>query len=126
MIGERPEWMLWAMFGLMAFIMLIPLLKALAPLPLPRSRPRRRIHLGRRQGLARRLGADLGKDTPQQLDARGKRVAVAVDGVMEQPGECGCFFVGQVKRHALEMGCLTNPRELRSTAQAEPRDSPPL
>jgi hypothetical protein len=35
MIGERPEWMLWAMFGLMAFIMLIPLLKALAPLPLP-------------------------------------------------------------------------------------------
>ena len=52
MSGEPPEWMLWAMFGLMAFIMLIPLLKALAP-------------------LARRLGADLGEDTPQQLDARG-------------------------------------------------------
>jgi hypothetical protein len=41
MSGEPPEWMLWALFGLMAFIMLIPLLKALAPLPLPRSRPRR-------------------------------------------------------------------------------------
>ena len=40
MIGERPEWMLWTMFGLMAFIMAIPLLKALMPLPLPRSRPR--------------------------------------------------------------------------------------
>jgi hypothetical protein len=40
MIGERSEWMLWTMFGLMAFIMAIPLLKALMPLPLPRSRPR--------------------------------------------------------------------------------------
>jgi hypothetical protein len=54
MIGEPPEWMLWAMFGLMAFIMAIPLLKALMPLPLPRSRPRRRIHLERRQRLAGR------------------------------------------------------------------------
>jgi hypothetical protein len=79
MSGEPPEWMLWAMFGLMAFIMLIPPLKALAPLPSPRSRPRRHIHLGRRQGLARRLGADLGEDTPQQLDARRQRVAIGVD-----------------------------------------------
>jgi hypothetical protein len=68
MSGEPPEWMLWAIFGLMAFIMLIPLLKALAPLPLPRSRPRRRIHLGRRQGFARRLGADLRENALQQLE----------------------------------------------------------
>jgi hypothetical protein len=72
MIGEPPEWMLWTMFGLMAFIMLIPLLKALMPLPLPRSRPRWRIHLGRRQGLARRLGADLGEDRRQGPDAEIK------------------------------------------------------
>jgi hypothetical protein len=72
MSGEPPEWMLWAMFGLMAFIMLIPLLKALAPLPLPRSRPRRLIHLERQQGLARRRGSDLLEDRRQGPDAEIK------------------------------------------------------
>jgi hypothetical protein len=27
MIGETPEWALWAMVGLMVFLMLLPLLK---------------------------------------------------------------------------------------------------
>jgi hypothetical protein len=67
MIGERPEWMLWTMFGLMAFIMAIPLLKALMPLPLPRGRPRRRIHLERRQRLARPLGLDLAENAPSAV-----------------------------------------------------------
>jgi hypothetical protein len=71
MSGEPPEWMLWTMFGLLAFIMLIPLLKALAPLPLPRSRTRRRIHLGRREGFARRRGADVGEDTRRSWTREG-------------------------------------------------------
>ena len=44
MSGE--PWMLWTVAGLLLFLMLLPLLKAL--LPLPHSRPRWRIHLGRR------------------------------------------------------------------------------
>ena len=69
MSGE--PWMVWTVAGLLLFLMLLPLLKALAPLPLPRRSPRRRIHLGRRQRLARRLGPDLAEDALQQLDARG-------------------------------------------------------
>jgi hypothetical protein len=37
MIGETPEWTLWAMAGLMVFIILLPLLKALFVQPLPRA-----------------------------------------------------------------------------------------
>jgi hypothetical protein len=37
MIGETPEWTLWAMAGLMVFIMLLPLLKALFAQSLPRA-----------------------------------------------------------------------------------------
>ena len=66
MIGE--PWMLPTVAGLLLFLMLLPLLKAL--LPLPHSRPRRRIHLERRQRLARRLGPHLAENAPQQLDAR--------------------------------------------------------
>jgi hypothetical protein len=78
MIGEPPEWMLWTMFGLMAFIMLIPLLKALAPLPLPRSRPRGRIHLG---GKGSRAGSGrIFASMPfNGLNTRRQRVAIGVD-----------------------------------------------
>jgi hypothetical protein len=37
MIGEAPEWTLWAMVGLIIFIMLLPLLKALVVPPPPRA-----------------------------------------------------------------------------------------
>ena len=43
MSGEPPEWMLWAMFGLMAFIMLIPLLKVDPPIHI---RPNLPAHCG--------------------------------------------------------------------------------
>ena len=66
MIGE--PWMLPTVAGLLLFLMLLPLLKAL--LPLPHSRPRRRIHLERRQRLARRIEPHLAENAPQQLDAR--------------------------------------------------------
>jgi hypothetical protein len=35
MIAETPAWLLWTMVGLMVFIMLLPLLKALSDQPLP-------------------------------------------------------------------------------------------
>jgi hypothetical protein len=37
MIAEPPAWTLWTMVGLMVFLMLLPLLKALVVRPLPRA-----------------------------------------------------------------------------------------
>ena len=49
--------------------------------------------LQRREGLAFRLGADLGEDRLQREDARRERVAVAVDCVAQQAHERGGFVV---------------------------------
>jgi hypothetical protein len=72
MNGEPPEWMLWTMFGRMAFIMLIPLLKALAPLPLPRSRPRAAHTPSAAARVRAPARADLGEDRRQGPDAEIK------------------------------------------------------
>jgi hypothetical protein len=63
MIGEPPEWMLWTMFGLMAFIMLIPLLKALAPPPCPAAARDGAYTLGGGKGSR----ADSGRILPRMI-----------------------------------------------------------
>jgi len=63
--------------------------------------------LQRREGLARRLWADLGEDRLQGQNARRERIAGAVDCLAKQPRECGGFVVGQVEGHDPQMRSLT-------------------
>jgi hypothetical protein len=57
--------------------------------------------LQRREGLAHRLGADLGEDRLQREDAQRERIAVGVDCLAKQPLKRGRFFICQVKGHDL-------------------------
>ena len=84
----------------------------LAPSP-RRSRPRRGIALGGRwQGLALRLGPDLGAYRLQGLDAVGEEVAVPVNKAVQLLQKKGSFVVGQVKGHDRNMGSVSRPAAL--------------
>jgi len=55
---------------------------------------RGRMNPRRRQGLANRLGSELGEDRLQGADAIQERVAVVLDDTVQLLGESGGFFVG--------------------------------
>jgi hypothetical protein len=63
------------------------------------------MHLRRRQGLASRLGSELGENVLQRADTRRQGIAIVGDSAGQKGDERDGFVFGKVKvLHGLDMG----------------------